>query len=225
MFPAATARTTWQFAYDQQAEIPTSLLLERFGYLFRLTTLGAVAKEFRRMPPKHPPYPHVEPDAVFLPDLEIEILADRNAVDWGYRDGECLDAVCKHVGLEIEYSHYPNEILLEVPLDDQPVVWLQRNGRTRDDRVAVATALGYWSLHVEKTRAAHPGCGIQALYEPTATSARKEAVAYGMAFLMPKAEFMEAWHAGRSQAASSRFDVPTKTAYLRAETLDLGLIG
>jgi hypothetical protein len=45
--------------------------------------------------------------------------ADRNAVDWGYRDGECLDAVCKHVGLDIEYSHYPNEILLEVPLDGQ----------------------------------------------------------------------------------------------------------
>jgi hypothetical protein len=175
------------------------------------------------MPPKHPPYPYVEPEATFVSALESEVLAERNAIDWGYRNGQAFDEVCKTAGLDIEYSHYPNEIMLEVPLEGQPVVWLPRGGRKRDDRVTVATALGYWSLHVQKTREANPGCGIQALYEPTSIQAQNEAVAYGMVFLMPTAEFIEAWSAGRSQEASQRFDVPTKATYRRAETLDLGL--
>ncbi len=154
--------------------------------------------------------------------LEIEILADGKAHDWGYRGGKTLDETCKIAGLDIEYSHYPNEILMEAPLEERPVIWLPRKGRKRDDRVLVATALGHWSLHVDVTRAAHPSCGVQALYETETEDARKQATAFGLAFLMPKDSFVDAWSQGRSQAAADRFDVPTKFAYLRAESLELG---
>jgi Zn-dependent peptidase ImmA (M78 family) len=173
------------------------------------------------MPPKHPSYPYIEPEAARVTLLEIEDLADRNARDWGYRDGKSLDEVCKAAGVDVEYSHYPNEIMLEASLEGRPVVWLPRKARKRDDRVTIATALGHWSLHVAKTREANPDCGIQALYEPACHEALKEAIAFGLAFLMPKEDFLDAWYQGRSQAASDRFDVPTKMAYLRAETLDL----
>ncbi|MEM1362860.1 MAG: ImmA/IrrE family metallo-endopeptidase [Pseudomonadota bacterium] len=174
------------------------------------------------MPAKHPSYPYIEPDAALVTPLEIEVLADRNANDWGFRNGKSLDEVCKIAGVDIEYSHHPNEIMLEVSLECQPIIWLPRNGRKRDDRVTIATALGHWSLHVDNTRDANQGCGVQALYEPYSDEALKEAVAYGMAFLMPKGEFVDAWYKGRSQEASDRFDVPTKITYLRAENLELG---
>lgn len=174
------------------------------------------------MPAKHPSYPYVEPDAAGQAPLDIEILADRFAQEWGYRDGHSLDEVCTAAGVDIEYSHRPNEIMLEVPLDGPPVIWLPRPSRTRDDRVIVATALGHWTLQVAKTRKAKPGCGIQALYKPEAQKARDEANIFGLMFLMPTDAFIAAWEQGRSQAASERFDVPTQVAYLRANSLDLG---
>ncbi len=174
------------------------------------------------MPAKRPSYPYVEPVASRVTPLEIEVLADRNANEWGYRDGKSLDEVCKAAGVDVEYSHHPNEIMLDTPLEGRAVIWLPRTGRKREDRVTIATALGHWSLHIERSREAHPGCGIQALYEPESEEALKEATAYGIAFLMPKDEFVDAWYAGRSQAASDRFDVPTTIAYRRAESLELG---
>jgi Zn-dependent peptidase ImmA (M78 family) len=173
------------------------------------------------MPAKRLSYPYVEPNAARKTPLEIEILADLCAHKWGYRSGKPLDEVCTAAGVDIEYSKRPNEIMLEVPLEEQPVIWLPRPGRKRDDRVIVATALGHWAIHVDKTRKANPGCGIQALFEPDSNQALKEANAFGMAFLMPAEEFSASWSHGRSQAASVLFDVPTKIAYLRAKNLEL----
>lgn len=177
------------------------------------------------MPARRLSYPYVEPDAACQTRLEIEVLADRYAHKWGYRSGKSLDEVCKAAGVDIEYSHRPNEIMLEIPLEEQPVIWLPRAGRKRDDRVIIATALGHWAIHVDETRKAKPGCGIQALYEPDSNQAREEASAFGLAFLMPTDEFVESWSQGRSQAASDQFDVPTKIAYMRAKSLELGDTG
>ncbi|MFK7746458.1 MAG: ImmA/IrrE family metallo-endopeptidase [Roseobacter sp.] len=174
------------------------------------------------MPARRPPYPFVEPNASHHPRLEIEVMADRLAHEWGFRDGASLDAVCKNAGVDIEYSHRPNEIMLEVPLQRRPVIWLPRTGRKRDDRVIVATALGHWAIHIKETQKANPGCGVQALYKPDMEDAKAEAEAFGLAFLMPAHDFSEAWVQGRSQAASDRFDVPTKVTYLRAKNLELG---
>ena len=174
------------------------------------------------MPAKRLPYPYVEPHAAQQTSVEIDLLAEQLAVDWGQRDEKSLDEVCKNAGVDIEYSRRPNEIMLEVPLEDQPVIWLPRSGRKRDDRVSISTALGHWALHIDAARKANPGCGVQALYEPDSEAALEEAKAFGMAFLMPREEFTDAWSEGRSQAASSRFDVPTETAYLRASALGLG---
>lgn len=174
------------------------------------------------MPAKHPPYPYVEPEKAGQARLDIEFLAERYAKEWGCRDGHSMDAVCTAAGVDIEYSHPPNEIMLEVPLKKRPVIWLPRPGRKRDDRVIVATALGHWALHVNQTQKANPGCGVQALYKSPENQARDEAVAFGLTFLMPTDEFIASWELGRSQAASDRFDVPTETAYLRAKNLDLG---
>lgn len=174
------------------------------------------------MPARRLPYPYVQPDAVHKTRLEIEVLAERYAHEWGYRSGKTLDEVCNTAGVDIEYSHTPNEIMLEIPVEKQPVIWLPRTGRKRDDRVIVATALGHWAIHVAETRKANPGCGIQALYDPDSNQALEEATTFGIAFLMPTEEFVESWHQGRSQAASARFDVPTKIAYMRAKSLELG---
>jgi len=174
------------------------------------------------MPAKRLPYPFIEPDAVDQPRVEIEVRADRCAHEWGFRNGSSFDAVCKKVGVDIEYSRRPNEIMLEVPLDTQPIIWLPKRGRKRDDRVIIATALGHWALHIDKTREAHPGCGVQALYDPTSNEALEEAKAFGLAFLMPTEEFLECWDHGRSQSASEHFDVPTTIAYMRAKGLELG---
>ena len=174
------------------------------------------------MPAKRLPYPYVEPEATQKTRLEIEVFAERLAHEWGYRNGESFDAVCKTAGVDIEYSHPPNEIMLDIPLEKQPVIWLARRGRKRDDRVIIATALGHWALHVQETCEANPGCGVQALYQPEARDALDEAKAFGLAFLMPSEEFATYWSQGRSQTASDRFDVPTKIAYLRAQSLELG---
>jgi len=177
------------------------------------------------MPQKHAPYPYFELVAAGVTGLEIEALADRLADEWGFRQGKSLDEVCAKAGVDIEYSHDPNEILLEVPRDGRPVIWLPKRARKRDDRVTIAQGLGHWSLHVERTRAAHPGCGVQALYRPTSDAAAAEAMGFGLAFLMPKGAFVDAWYEGRSQAAADRFDVPTQAAYLRAEALEIGAVG
>lgn len=177
------------------------------------------------MPARRLSYPYVEPNATRQTRLEIEVLADRHARKWGYRDGKSLDEVCKAAGVDIEYSHHPNEVMLDVPLEKRAVIWLPRAGRKRDDRVIIATALGHWAIHVEETRKAKPGCGIQALYDPDTQEAREEATAFGLAFLMPAEEFVTSWSQGRSQAASDKFDVPTKITYLRARNLELGDTG
>lgn len=174
------------------------------------------------MPAKKTPYPYAEPDALSLTQLEIEDTADRCSQNWGYKDGCMMDEVAHNAGLDVEYSHDPNEIMLEVPLDAKPVIWLPRKGRKRDDRVVIATALGHWALQVEKAREAHPGCGIQALYKPDNTAALKEAETFGFSLLMPRQSFVDAWQQGKSQAASDQFDVPTTVAYLRAQVLELG---
>lgn len=174
------------------------------------------------MPARRLPYPYFEPDAACKTPLEIEVLADRCAHEWGHRNGKPMDEVCTAAGVDIEYSYRPNEIMLEIPLEEQPVIWLPRTRRKRDDSVIIATALGHWALHVEKTRKANPGCGIQALYEPSTSQAREEANAFGMTFLMPTKEFIDLWRQGRSQAVSDHFDVPTKIAYLHAKNLELG---
>ncbi len=192
------------------------------GNLLGLSAAAYCNEKVSIMPAKRLSYPYVEPGAAHQTRVEIEVLADKYAHDWGYRGGEPLDAVCKSAGVDIEYSHRPNEIMLDVPLKKRPVIWLPRTGRKRDDRVIVATALGHWAIHVEETRKANPGCGIQALYEPDSDEALEQARAFGMAFLMPTDEFVDCWGQGRSQAASDRFDVPTKIAYLRAKTLELG---
>lgn len=174
------------------------------------------------MPAKRAPYPYVEIKATQKSRDEIEAIASHRAHDWGFRSGASLDAVCKNAGVDIEYSRRPNEILLEVPLDKRPVIWLPHVARKKDDRVTLTTALGHWALQVEKTREDNPGCGIQALYKPDTTDASDEAHAFSLAFLMPRQEFVEIWIAGRSQAASEHFNVPTKIAYLRAQAVELG---
>jgi Zn-dependent peptidase ImmA (M78 family) len=174
------------------------------------------------MPARRLSYPYVEPLVAHQSQLDIELLAENNAHTWGFRSGKSLDEVCKIAGIDIEYSNRPNEIMLDVPPEKQPVIWLPRAGRKRDDRVIIATALGHWALHVDETRKANPGCGVQALYEPDCNKAREEANAFGLAFLMPTEEFVVSWQEGRSQAASDHFDVPTTTAYQRAQSLELG---
>jgi hypothetical protein len=177
------------------------------------------------MPARRLPYPYVEPDPARQTRLEIEVIADRYAHEWGYRSGKSMDEVCKAAGVDIEYSHRPNEIMLDVPLDARPIIWLPRTGRKRDDRVIVATARGHWAMHVDKTKKANPGCGIQALYQPDSPDALEEARVFGLAFLMPTEEFVVSWSEGRSQAVSDRFDVPTTVAYMRAKSLELGDAG
>ncbi|WP_299968696.1 ImmA/IrrE family metallo-endopeptidase [uncultured Roseobacter sp.] len=174
------------------------------------------------MPAKRAPYPYVEPKATRKQRQEIEVVANQRARDWGFQIGAPLDAVCKKAGVDIEYSRRPNEILLEVPLEKRPVIWLPHAARKKDDRVTVTTALGHWALHVENTREEHQGCGIQALYKPDRSDALDEAQVFSLAFLMPSQEFVETWQQGSSQAVAERFDVPTKIAYLRAQSLELG---
>lgn len=173
------------------------------------------------MPAKRLSYPYVEMNAARQTRLEIEDLAERHVKEWRYESGESLDEVCKTAGVDIEYSHDPNEIMLEIPLDGRPIIWLPRQGRKRDDRVIIAAALGHLALHVDETRKAKPGCGIQALYNPASKDALEQANTFGMAFLMPSSEFLDTWRKGRSQAASAHFDVPTKVVYLRAKSLEL----
>lgn len=176
------------------------------------------------MPAKHPSYPYVEPTPGGLSLPQIEARVDQCVQEWHFRIEQSMDQLCKTVGVDIEYSHYPNEIMLDAPLSGRPVIWLPRKGRRREDRVTVATALGHWALHVEPTRVAHPGCGVQALYHPALQAAQAEATLFGLSLLMPRADFCEAWYRGRSRTTADHFDVPTKSTYLRAESLLLDAV-
>lgn len=173
------------------------------------------------MPARYPPYPYYEVISFGATTEQIMLCSDELAQHIGYRAGASIEEICHASGIEIEYSGEPNEVLLDARPGAQPIVWLPRNGRRKDDRLAVCTALGHCTLHLERTRDQHPGCGVQALYNPVDAGARYEARLFGFNLLMPPDAFRNAWYEGRATAAAEFFDVPTSTAYERATDLNL----
>ena len=174
------------------------------------------------MPKAHPPYPYVEPLPTGVSDLEIEqVIKDFLSQNpWiSLRAGGPLDQVCKALTVDVEYSADPNEILLDVPADGRPVIWLAKNGKQRHDRLTTAIGIGHWLLHVLPTREARPGKGIQALYKPTDGTARAEARRFAYALLMPSNEFIALWYQGRATLTADTLNVPTQAVYDRARGL------
>jgi Zn-dependent peptidase ImmA (M78 family) len=174
------------------------------------------------MPKAHPPYPYVEPIAADVSDLDIErIVADMLSQSPTIRLGEGgpLDPLCKALAVDVEYSDSPNEILLDVPARDRPVIWLPRKGQPRQDRLTTAIGIGHWMLHVLPTREARPGKGIQALHAPTDRAAREEARRFAHALLMPSADFIALWYRGRATLTADVMNVPTQAVYDRARSL------
>ncbi|MCT4556628.1 MAG: ImmA/IrrE family metallo-endopeptidase [Pelagimonas sp.] len=176
------------------------------------------------MPRKHPSYPYVEVSACHVTDHEIEetirdMLSQHPGVT--VRDGGPLDPVCRAVNVDLEYSDIPNEVLLEVPLDRGPVIWLPRNAKPRHDRLAAATGIGHWILHIPEDRAKHPNFGIQALYEPSNPEAHSEARRFALALLMPEDVFESLWYEGKAHLVANTLNVPTASAYERARMLGM----
>ncbi len=176
------------------------------------------------MPRKNPPYPTVEPSACNLTDEQIAShIEDLQSQSPGvnFTDGGSPDVLCRALNVDIEYSGLPNDILLDVAIDKRPVIWLPRRSKSRQDRMMVAVALGFWIIHVPLTREAHPNCGIQALYDPADASALKEALRFGQTLLMPEDMFKSLWYEGRAQLVADTLNVPTQSVYDRAKGLML----
>ncbi|GAA4217834.1 ImmA/IrrE family metallo-endopeptidase [Sagittula sp. NFXS13] len=175
------------------------------------------------MPAPYPSYPYVEPTAVNATQDEIDaVVADllENNPNACLREGP-LDALCRALNVDIEYSIPPHDLILDVPLNSRAVIWLPKNGRPRHDRIAAAIGVGHWIMHVPTTREKHAGCGIQALYSPTDPAARKEARLFAYALLMPEEDFKNLWYEGRSAVVADVLNVPTQIVYERASMLDL----
>lgn len=176
------------------------------------------------MPKKYPDYPYLEPVPSGLGDLQIVAIVEDLLArpTWAQAmNGGPLDPLCRELEIDLEYSGIPNEVLLDVPRRGRPVIWLARNSKTRYDRFTVATALGHWVLHVAPNREPEPEHGIQALYEPTEPTARKEAVRFAFELLLPAPVFREMWHGGRAQTISEKVNLPTHLIYDRAKLLML----
>lgn len=176
------------------------------------------------MPPRHPPYPYVEPVLVNPSQDDIDatiedFLSQNPGLD--IQEGGPLDSVCRALNVDVEYSYEPNEILLDVPLDKKPVFWLPRNSKTKQDRVTLATGIGIWLMHVPPTREAHPKCGIQALYKPSAPALMQEALRFAYSLLMPALAFKSLWYEGGGKHTAEALNVPTRLVYERAKTLVL----
>ncbi|WP_425100391.1 ImmA/IrrE family metallo-endopeptidase [Tropicibacter sp. S64] len=176
------------------------------------------------MPRAYPRYPYIEPIAADMTEEEIvQTIDDMMSQNPGLtlRDGGPLDKLCRALNVDVEYSESPNEILLDVPLDRHPVIWLPKLGKTRQDRMTLATGLGHWLLHIPKTRELHPGVGIQALYHPTDGKALREARIFAFDLLMPADTFKTLWYDGKAQLVAETLNVPTQAVYDRAKWLDL----
>jgi hypothetical protein len=178
------------------------------------------------MPCRYPSYPYVEPIVAGLSQAEIdEVIADLLSQNphISVKGGGPLDPLARALNVDIEYSPPPHEIMLDVPLERRSVIWLPRNGRPKQDRVATAIGIGHWILQVPITREAHPGCGVQALHTPTDRAAQDEARRFACSLLMPEDVFRGFWYEGRAQAVADGLNVPVQTVYERAATLDLAL--
>lgn len=176
------------------------------------------------MPRAYPTYPYIEPVASDYSEEEIvQVIDDMMSQNPGLslRDGGPLDKLARALNVDVEYSEQPNDILLDVPLDRRPVVWLPRKGRTRQDRMTLATGIGHWLLHIPITKELNPGVGIQALYHPADDKALKEAQRFAMDLLMPQETFKTLWFEGKAQNVAENLNVPTQAVYDRAKWLDL----
>ncbi len=176
------------------------------------------------MPRRYPSYPYVEPVAAGLSQDEIDdtvadLMSQNPRID--LREGGPLDPLARALNVDIEYSAPPHEMMLDVPLDRRAVIWLHKDGRPKHDRIAAGMGIGHWILHVPPTRAAHPGCGIQALHRPSDPAAQQEALRFAYTLLMPAEAFKTLWYEGRVQAVADGMNVPTQAVYERATMLDL----
>lgn len=176
------------------------------------------------MPRSYPNYPYFEPVASGKTDAQISGIVDKlreQNPTLVMNDGGSLDRLCRAMDVDVEYSKKPCEILLDVPRDRTAVIYLEMNSKMRQDRLATATGIGYWLLHVPPTRKAHPDCGIQALYGSTGTAAYREALTFAYALLMPSDAFKSLWYEGGGALVAETLNVPTQSVYNRAKTLDL----
>lgn len=177
------------------------------------------------MPRKHHTYPYVETAARGYSNDDIHAaVQDMISQNPGLnvRDGGPLDPLCRALNVDLEYSDIPNEILLEVPLDRKAVVWLPKNSKPRHDRLAAATGIGHWVLHIPRDREDNPGCGIQALYQPSnGRTALEEARKFALALLMPQDVFKNLWYEGKAHLVANTLNVPTAAAYERASMISI----
>ncbi|PYG34538.1 ImmA/IrrE family metallo-endopeptidase [Pelagimonas varians] len=176
------------------------------------------------MPRKYPTYPYIEPVTCGKSDEEIALIVRKLTAqnpELSMQDGGPLDSLCRALEVDVEYSDQPNEVLLDVPLARNAVIYLAKDAKTRHDRLATATGLGHWLLHVPPTRKAHPDFGIQALYAPTNPDAFQEARRFAFALLMPIEAFKSLWYEGGGQLTAETLNVPTQSVYDRAKTLEL----
>ena len=181
-------------------------------------------KQGRTMPRAYPDYPYVDPLPADVTDADMQRAIDdmlSQNPSLSLRDGAPLDSLCRALNVDVEYSGTPNEILLDVPLDRKAVIWLPRNGKPRQDRMALATGIGHWILHVPLTRDVHPKAGIQALYAPRNPRAMAEAMRFAHLLLMPADAFISLWYEGRASLVADTLNVPTQAVYDRAKALML----
>ena len=174
------------------------------------------------MPRKYPDYPYREPEPAGLSPTEITTFVQDlcKSEPWNHApEGGPLDALCRALDLDLEYAAPPNEVMLDVPREGRPVVWLDRNSKTRYDRFSVSTALGHWMLHVQPLRSQNLDYGIQALYASTDTPARTEARIFAFELLLPSPDFQDIWFKRRPQILSEDFNLPTHLIYERAKML------
>jgi Zn-dependent peptidase ImmA (M78 family) len=174
------------------------------------------------MPRKHQAYPYVEVGSTGITDQELtDMVTDMVSQNPQYdaKHTGTMDLLCQQTNVDIEYSDVPNEILLEKPLDSRAVIWLPKKGKIRQDRLAAATGIGHWLIHVPPTQKKHPNCGMQALYQPTDPAASQEAYRFALTLLMPEAEFKSLWYEGRAKLVADTMNVPTLSVYDRAKML------
>ncbi|ETX13330.1 hypothetical protein OCH239_10835 [Roseivivax halodurans JCM 10272] len=156
-----------------------------------------------------------------------ETFAEKTRREVGLETGFDLGRLCEINRGRVQMVGPLDEVqgrALDIAPDGAFTVYRSSLRSSLGNHMIIARELGHVLLHWPKVRAAHPGAGM---YVPCQSDdeamlrCKWEATWFARAFLMPEAEFREAWERGGLEHTRAFFAVTAERARERAAQLGI----